>query len=392
MCRQARAVSDWSCDASRRQLRLWTEAGAIEPTMSSETSPPVPDEACDGPRWSCRYLEGGLSFTSGRVNACSITHHGRGEAVLAEYAGQTLPLVQLSDCRREIVEENQGAGHSACVGCPMLSYRSWPRREYAFDWIGITHFLGCNLSCQFCWLEWADYSPRRIKTPVHPYDIGPVIAQLIDERLLDPAGEVDWGGGGEPTLMPEFGPGFVAFHDYGVTQWLHTNAVRLPTVISERREWGPRVQVVCSIDAGTAESYRRIKQRDAFESVWSSLRRFIEVGAGVTLKYIMLRENCSDSEMDEFVGRARQLGPVAIVTDIDYRQPTPTEAIMNGLLRLQTAAHAAGLPVRYGSTGEYSAVNHETSQRLAAHAAELFRPTHPAQRQRAWQAAFADLS
>jgi pyruvate-formate lyase-activating enzyme len=333
-------------------------------TPSATLDPP-------GPRWSCRYLESGLSFTPESVNACSITHHGRGEARLGAVLPAALPWEALEARRREIIRENQQGGHAACVDCPLLVLQHWPQRTYRYDWIGITHYAGCNLGCSYCWLQWADYSPRRTRQPVQTYRVAPFIERLIDERLLDPSAEIDWGGGGEPTLMPEFDACFARLHDYGTTQWLHTNAVSVPAALATIGEIGRRVRVVCSVDAGTAGTYRALKVSDRFERVWRNLARYQDLGAEVTVKYIMLPENCGDADISGFVARVCGLRRCTVVTDVDYRFPTPSPEILDGLLRLHAAAHEAGLNVRYGSTGEYSAADASTRELIRERTAPL---------------------
>jgi pyruvate-formate lyase-activating enzyme len=356
--------------------------------MRRGSDPPVTDPPA--PRWSCRFLESGLSFTPERINACSITHHGRGEAALGSAGAGPLPLDALEARRRQIIQENQAGRHPACQGCPLLTQQVWPERRYRFDWIGITHYTACNLTCSYCWLLWADYSPRRTRQPVQLYSITPFVRQLIDERLLDPRGEIDWGGGGEPTLMPEFNECFEALREYGVTQWLHTNAVRIPRSLQSAGAGPGRLKVICSVDAGTAATYRSLKLRDAFEQVWRNVDHYRRLGAEVRLKYIMLPDNCDDENISEFVTRAATLPGCTILSDVDYRNPVPDEAIMRGLLSLHTAAHAAGIHIRYGSTGEYSAVDQSTSTRIADRMREL--QSAPASRPRPlWQSLAHDL-
>ena len=303
------------------------------------------------PYYSCRYLEGGISFSYSQINACAILHHGRGEPYLQDHNGQNFSIETVEKQKYSIVQKNQAEGYSACVGCPNLEKKAWPRKKYKFDWVGITHFIYCNISCNYCWLQWADWSPKKQKKPAQLYSMMPIVERLINTRLLDPAGIIDWGGGGEPTIIPEFDECFLALDNYGVIQWLHTNAVRMPRQLQAEDYDCSSVKVLCSIDAGNAETYKKIKGRDGFDKAWANLERYQKLGAEITLKYIVLPENCDEENTRGFIERAGSLGKLSIVSDIDIRSPEPSVAILQGLYSLHSKAASAGIFIRYGSTG-----------------------------------------
>lgn len=297
---------------------------------------------------SCEYLQGGLALRYGTVASCGVIHHDRGTPVLGEYRGGALALDDLLQARDEIKD----GAHPSCAECPYLEERAWAAPRRPVTWLGITHFNHCNIECGYCWLQWADYSPRAPgAVPEKPYPIVPVIRQLIDERRLAHDAVIDWGGGGEPTIMPDFEPAFELLHEHGTSQWLHTNAVKIPRCIETSHFEPGRLRVLCSVDAGFATTYRAIKLRDHFEAVLTNLAAYAQAGAHVAAKYIMLGNNCSPHEIDEFVERIRWIGVREVLGDIDHRHPDSKAQIIEALGYLWYACQRVRIPFRLGSTG-----------------------------------------
>jgi pyruvate-formate lyase-activating enzyme len=314
-------------------------------------------------RKSCLYLESGMSFYADRITACGVVHHGTGCPTLALYEGGPFPAREIARKREEIMRENQADGHSACRDCPYLESRDWPDSEASIRWLGITHFNGCNLACSYCWLQWADNSPRL--SPDHrtrPYEVKGLIEDFIASGVLATDAVVDWGGGGEPTLMPEFDDVFALLSSHGITQWLHTNAIRLPEPARASDFDFTKLNILCSVDAGSRQTYRQLKGRDGLEDVWENLAHFRSSGAKVVTKYIVTPENCSRKEIEEFVGRAARAGMEIIQPDIDLRYPAPDRSIIEGLAFLLFAAAQAKIPVQFGSTGVHSALEYRVEE------------------------------
>jgi sulfatase maturation enzyme AslB (radical SAM superfamily) len=318
-------------------------------------------------RYSCEYLESGLSFYFDRITACGVTHHQTGAPLLARYAGGPLPVEEIAAKRAVIHYENQNGGHAACRSCPNLVRRIWPEPKVGvIRWLGLTHFNGCNIACDYCWLQWAENSPRRSRANrrVAAYDVTSVVRELIEEGMLASDATIDWGGGGEPTIMPEFDTVFRLLAQAGVTQWLHTNAVRLPEPVRSCEIDFTRLHIVCSIDSGTPETYRAIKKKDQFERVWEHLAFYRQHGAMVVAKYIVQENNCDRVNLKRFIRYARKAKVNLVLPDIDLRFPEPKQQIIEAIAFLRYAAFRAGLHIQIGSTGLNSAPEFGVEKRV----------------------------
>src|SRR5262249_30350849 len=138
------------------------------------------------------------------------------------------------------------------------------------------------------------------------------------------------------------------------TQWLHTNGVRAPAAILNGTTDCSDIHILCSVDAGSPETYKRIKEGDEYQTVWRNLLLYRRRGAQVVVKYIVTEENCSRKEIRSFVQDVRRHGRPLVLADIDHRYPDVTSAILAGLAFMKLTAWSSGLDFAFGETGSDS--------------------------------------
>ncbi len=312
------------------------------------------------PKAQCRYLAGGLAFRYGTVASCGVVHHNRGTPPLLEYNGGPVPFDELIERRAAIADGSD----PSCSGCPNLGDLNYPESEYPVTWLGITHFNFCNVSCNYCWLETSSHSPRNTGRRENPYPILPIVKKLLDEKLLAPDAIIDWGGGGEPTIMPGFDESFALLEEYGAIQWLHSNAVRIPPRAQRPGMKRSHVRILCSLDSGNAETYKALKAKDYYDRVVANLETYVKNGAYVAIKYIMVDRNCSFAEIDRCLERLLEIGAAEFIPDIDYDKPQPTEEIVRGLAYAKLRCQELRIPFQLGSTGINSAPEYMVQHRV----------------------------
>lgn len=309
---------------------------------------PLPPVDRSKPYKSCIWLEGGLAFNRRSLNACLIVHHDTGYPFLCDFNGGEVDLAAVRAAKERIIAENQQAdGHPACRGCPHLVTRRWPRHRRPIRLIGIAQFTHCNIECNYCYLQTDD--PAKFIAGYDPYAVLPALRGLVRSGMLDRRLIVDWGGG-EPTIYPEFDEALELLTGAGATTWVHTNGTRVPRPIRQGLSTR-RLHILCSVDAGTPETWRRIKNRDLLPIVWRNLEQYIRLGARVVLKYIVTDENCAQAELRAFLASAAAVGARELVLDIDYNHPIPSPAVIAGLRTLKRLAPLHGFHTTFGSTG-----------------------------------------
>jgi len=285
--------------------------------------------------YSCQAIEGGFHFKHKSLALCCVTHSGnKAGPRIADYRGGDLPLDKILTLRRQLRGDNQRQVDTPCKGCPLLVRRDWPEDDHRFNKIGIGHFSGCNLSCVYC--QTTSMSPELLAYKHKPlYQLYPVFDSLIRADRLAPRCEIDWGGG-EPTILEEYERLMDLLLHHGAQMSLYSNA----TVHSEATARGlasRQVTLVCSIDAGTRETYRAMKRRDLFDKVCENLADYAARGV-VIAKYIVTDQNCQERDLVGFVELVRSKGMKAIHISRDWWQGVLSKKVIRAMAFLAVAA------------------------------------------------------
>lgn len=202
----------------------------------------------------------------------------------------------------------------SCKSCGYFCKKKWPTTNYNFNNLIIFNVYACHLLCNYCFRAYPDYQEP---SPVQKYKLYNKIKYLVDNKHLSPLAGIDWSGG-EPTLNQEFDDIVRLFNDYGTfVQRFATNGIVLSPSIIETLKLG-RSGIVCSVDAGTAETYKLIKGKDYFDRVWFNLKEYTKTNGDVRVKYIILNENIN--EIFQFINKVQEAGIDKIIYSINGMQ------------------------------------------------------------------------
>ena len=278
--------------------------------------------------FSCEHIEGGLVFALGDLLLCCITHHGRGCPKVCDFNGGKLPLDKILAFREDVRTQNQSDDrYPLCKGCGFLMKKEWEELAYPFNRLTLAHFTKCNLRCNYCYVIKDGYD----KNPYDPYDLCPTLESMIQENRLSPDTEVYWGGG-EPTVYKEFEKISGLLLDYGAYQQVASDGLVVSEKLKEALQKG-RASLNCSVDAGTAQTYKQIKGRDHFDRVWRNLETYARAAEGsVAAKIILMKENCN--EVIPFLEKVQNAGIHDVVYDINFYDPKPSGEIVHAAARL----------------------------------------------------------
>ncbi len=310
------------------------------------------------PYYSCEWLESGLTFAPDGLYACCVLHHGdRGWPKICNFKGGLLPVEKIREVREEIVQMNQSQQFENCRLCAFLKKKLWGKSDYLINVINLSHSTHCNLKCSYCYLQlsktgkhWWD-TAEILKSGETPYPLVPTFRAMIADGLLAPEAVINWGGG-EPLLLKEFDALFELTVDYGNYSTVATNG----TIFSEALAQGlcaGRADIVCSVDAGGAAAYLKIKERDYFERVWANLATYAEYGL-VTAKYIFISQNSSKKELLAFFNRANAAGVKNIVCDVDAFSSEYGKDLASLISLARNEAEKLGLNLSIGGCGVVS--------------------------------------
>jgi organic radical activating enzyme len=251
---------------------------------------------------TCKDLENSLYVAPNEIRACCkrffFEGKMRGDAKLLNITKNKTPTVEdLRKARQKVFDEIQLNKNEDCKQCVFLKeVKDKPKFTSNISYLSIEHHSVCNLRCTYCSeIYWGG---KRSK-----YNVVEFISYLSENNSFKDCDQVVWGGG-EPTLDKSFEQILEAIHKRANPKIYHrvfTNSVRYSEAITKFLKLG-LIKIVTSVDAGTAETFLKIRGRKKFLNVFENLRKYSEIDpTKITVKYIFTEENCSEKELDLFV-------------------------------------------------------------------------------------------
>lgn len=307
-------------------------------------------------RYGCEWLDRGLAFSPRGLHICCVCHHGdRGWLPISDFSGGEIPVQRIREARASYIEAINSGGLKECEGCGLLEKRVWSPAPYLVQVVNLSHFTRCNLNCRYCYLQlekkntswWND--PEGLAAGHRPLALYDTFQAMMDNGLLAPDGVINWGGG-EPTLLAEFEPLLGLLVAGGRWNYVATNGVRYSTALAAGLADG-HAAMVCSVDAGTAATFKALKGHDCFDGVWAHLNAYAATGGNVQAKYIAIGMNCNSEDAREFVRRSAEAGVRGLICDVDAFDPLVTPVIRQTIQTIRREARLRGLPIQLAGCG-----------------------------------------
>lgn len=173
--------------------------------------------------------------------------------------------------------------------------------------------MPCNAKCTYCSYDYFENG--------YGYDVLPYVKELIDKNILSKNALI-YMSGGETTISREFEDLMSLLSSYLETPIeILTSGIKYCKSIEEAFV-KDRCRLMISLDAGSREVYKKIKQVDCFDKVVQNLRDYINTSdnakSAVTLKYIIV-DNVNDTieEIEKFLQLTQELGIKQVRIDFD---------------------------------------------------------------------------
>ncbi|MGD8603462.1 MAG: radical SAM protein [Anaerolineales bacterium] len=184
----------------------------------------------------------------------------------------------------------------------------------------------CNWNCVYCQLGRTRPLTNKIQ-PYHPIET--ILAEVSRVLAADPPPAIDWitiVGSGEPTLHAELGQLIIGLQ--GMTSLpiaVITNGALLFRP-ETRAALKPAQAVLPSLDAGSAELYKRINRpypELSFERVLEGLVQFRREYSGHYWLEVMLMDGLNDSEnaLQDLAGAIARIQPDLVHLSLPTRPP-----------------------------------------------------------------------
>ena len=251
---------------------------------------------------SCKDLEKSIYLAPNEIRSCCqrffFKGKMRGDAKLLDIDKKNSPKPSdIQKGRKVLFEDIQKDKVESCLGCPHLYDRSdKPNFTSDIDHLSIEHHSFCNLRCNYC--SEIYYGGKKSN-----YDVIEFIKNLSENKSFKNCKQVVWGGG-EPTLDKSFEIIVKEIDKYANPKIYHrvfTNSVRYHNAVYEFLKRG-LIKIVTSIDAGTEETFKKVRGRNKFFNVFENLSRYAKGNSNsITVKYIFTEDNYSENELIKFV-------------------------------------------------------------------------------------------
>lgn len=270
---------------------------------------------------SCEFVENGICFLVDSVMICcyamSIGHQGL--CISPKFVGQELDWEEVINIKQEIRERfAKNDIPSACLECPRLKKKEWKDKN-KFNYILINHWNNCNMKCIYCYTR----DRKKEFNKMIPYKILPVLKDAVKNKMLTEDCWIDITGG-EPLVLKEF-PDLMKFiiEETTATVLVNTAGADYSKWIKKGLEQG-RVSPTISLDAGTRETYKKIKGFDYFKKVINNVKKYQKgldevKNSLISLKYIFIPEiNDNIDELQCWLNLVEELGIKNIKLEIEH--------------------------------------------------------------------------
>ncbi len=228
-----------------------------------------------------------------------------------------------------IMEQNQRQ-NAVCKGCKFFQKQIIPKFPYEknITFFTINHFTKCNSNCVYCGIG--------RKTEDIKYNLLPIIKQMVRDKIINDSCLFNWGGG-EPTICSEFEKIAKFLHKNKLRQAINSSGIEFSNTILEGLKDGS-MSIQISPDAGTEETYKKIKRQNNFDRVWKNIEKYAQFPNMLFVKYIFFSWNANENDVRLFIQKCIEAKVKNIVIDCESNsvnnQKSPFGKITDEIIQL----------------------------------------------------------
>lgn len=264
-------------------------------------------------RLGCFNLQNYIYISSDNIKTCAhfpwTNHFWFEKGQVLEEKDVVGKLDELEAWRRETIEKLRKGEKTSCHGCSALHWGFFEKEPHV-EILGVgPNFKGgtkCNCNCFYC------NQNQVIRTEsiqkLSNYDIHRISAEYYD--TLDTTILAD----GEPSILPDIDVICDLVMQKGWSLQLNTNAILYKEKLAEAIASNPKSFMAVALDAGSRETYRKIKRVDTYDRVIENLHKYKEKGCNIFLKYILIPQY--NDNVDEIIKFLQ------VVEELDVRHVT----------------------------------------------------------------------
>ncbi len=185
----------------------------------------------------------------------------------------------------------------------------------------IDHFKQCDCNCTYC------AQKKLFPNTTQNYELLPIIKSLYKNNYINSQQLKVEFQGGNVSVLKEFPLLMQEFKNHKVKEYVVLS--NMIQYLPELETLGENDIVTVSVDAGSRETFQRIKNVDAFDAVIENIRKLRNNSkVQMQYKYIILHnQNDNIEEVKKFLDIAKEIGGLHIVIDIDYNDTFMTPGV-----------------------------------------------------------------
>ncbi|NTV90742.1 MAG: radical SAM protein [Clostridiales bacterium] len=266
---------------------------------------------------TCCKLESGLNLSIKGLRACT-----RGALMPPifctpdEINSGTVTKEFIIEKRKNYIRMlNDNISEMDCKSCLMIEEKRYG--DISFNRLGhidLQHYSYCNLRCVYC-----NYN-REYQYVLPQYDALAVL-KLFSSEEVEWNSHVDFAGG-EPTLLDDISEYLEFFRNRRIRVMMYTNGIIFNEAIYSGLADGSIYSVICSVDAGIASTYLKIRGRDSYLQVIENLTRYAAAGSNgkgfLAVKYIFTDSNYDNDNVAGFAYAMLAIRPQQVWLTFDF--------------------------------------------------------------------------
>lgn len=272
---------------------------------------------------NCHFMKHSLHFFHDSIKACCT--NSSGPVFYPDYRGENVDWDKVFNIRKKYVSKINSPFNfedvpDVCKGCyeiePHLSDKKVDKFENKIDRVYFHNNMSCNAKCVYCTYSWRERG--------YNYKVLNLLHSLLDNKLLSKDASI-YMSGGEITIYPEFEEMMTLLTNYLNSKIeILTSGIKYCTSI-EQAFVQNKCQLIISLDSGSKEIYKKIKQVDCFDVLISNIQKYIQASdnakENIILKYIIVDDiNDNKEEISKFIDVVCNLGIKNVRIDIDYEK------------------------------------------------------------------------
>ncbi len=273
----------------------------------------------------CRFLHGGITFEFNSVRTCCSNNGG--VTYVSDFEGEKINWKTVQKKRKKVIDDcKKGILPVNCRHCVELETKEWEEKQKISE-IYFLHWDHCNCACIYCLQkEHGSFLLKEPRSSRH-YDAFPLVKDLYNKKLVSKDVHVELVGG-DLCMLNETEDIISLALDNGVGRIsFHSSVVDYSKGLERALREAP-TDFDCSIDCGSRESYRKIKQIDAFDRVVANLKRYANCHESapdkIISKYIIIDGvNDNIEELEQWLQITKDIGIKKCKIDVNFRRFFP---------------------------------------------------------------------